>query len=316
MNAVFLDYDTVSMGDLDTSALRRIMPALKLLEDVSESRIAAHLADAEIVLINRLALSRERLLGAPRLKLIALAATGTDNVDLSAAQQLGIAVCNVRRYCTASVVQLVWGMILALTHHLADYRRLAAAGDWRAAQRLPLIQPMRELAGRRLGVIGWGELGRAVAKAGAGVGMEVVVANRRGGAPQGGRLDLDEFLRVADVVSLHCPLSDGNRGMIGARELSLMKPDALLINTARGALIDGRALAEALKSHRLGGAGIDVLAVEPPAADEPLLDPDIPNLLLTPHMGWAAREARQRCLDEMAANIRDFMAGKRRGRVV
>ena len=136
------------------------------------------------------------------------------------------------------------------------------------------------------------------------------------GAPQSGRVPLYELLATADILSLHCPLNDATRGMIGARELALMKPDALLINTARGALIDGPALAAALKAGRLGGAGIDVLPQEPPVQSEPLLDGGIPNLLVTPHIAWAAREARQRCIDEMAANIRDFQSGGRRGRVV
>jgi glycerate dehydrogenase len=146
--------------------------------------------------------------------------------------------------------------------------------------------------------------------------MRVLIANRRGAAPHPDRTDLDQLLAQADVVSLHCPLNDATRGLIGARELSLMKPDALLINTARGALVDGEALAAALKAGRLAGAGIDVLPQEPPANGEPLLDSGIPNLLVTPHVAWAAREARQRCIDEMAANIQDFRSGGRRGRVV
>jgi len=146
--------------------------------------------------------------------------------------------------------------------------------------------------------------------------MQVRIANRPGSAAQSGRVPLDELLASADILSLHCPLNDATRGLIGARELALMKPDALLINTARGALIDGAALAAALKAGRLGGAGIDVLTQEPPVPGEPLLDGPIPNLLVTPHVAWAAREARQRCLDEMAANIRDFQSGGRRGRVV
>jgi glycerate dehydrogenase len=143
-----------------------------------------------------------------------------------------------------------------------------------------------------------------------------LIANRPRSALQSGRLPLDELLASADILSLHCPLNDATRGLIGARELALMKPDALLINTARGALIDGPALATALKAGRLGGAGIDVLPQEPPADDEPLLDGQIPNLLVTPHIAWAAREARQRCIDEMAANLGDFRSGGRRGRVV
>jgi glycerate dehydrogenase len=145
--------------------------------------------------------------------------------------------------------------------------------------------------------------------------MKVVIANRRGGTPKPDRVSLEQMLARSDIVSLHCPLDDSTRGLIGARELKLMKSDALLINTARGALVDGFALAAALKAGRLGGAGIDVLQHEPPADDDPLLDPAIPNLIVTPHIAWAAREARQRCIDEMAANISDFSGGGRRSRV-
>jgi glycerate dehydrogenase len=147
-------------------------------------------------------------------------------------------------------------------------------------------------------------------------GMRTLVSNRPGGPPEPGRVDLDELLAMADIVSLHCPSTAATRGLIGARELELMKPDALLINTARGALVDNRALAQALREGRIGGAGIDVLPQEPPVAGDALLEPGIPNLILTPHIAWAAREARQRCIDEMAANIRDFLGGGRRGRVV
>jgi glycerate dehydrogenase len=316
MSAVFLDYESVSDGDLDTAPLYEVVPQLRFFKSTDESQIAGRIADARIVLTNKMKLTRPKLEAAPRLELITLAATGTDNVDLVAARELGIAVCNVRNYCTASVVQHVWGMILALTHHLLEYRQLAIGGDWaRGAQFTLLDLPFRELAGRRLGVVGWGELGRGVAKVAQAFGMQVDIANRKGSAAQPGRLDLHELLPIADVLTLHCPLTEATRGMMGAREFALMKPDALFINTARGGLVDGRALAAALKAHRLGGAGIDVLPQEPPAGGDPLLEPDIPNLLITPHIAWAARDARQRCLNEMAANIRDFMAGGRRGRV-
>jgi glycerate dehydrogenase len=316
MSALFLDYETVSDGDLDTAVLTRVVPDLRFFDSTAPGEIADRIADANIILVNKCRLPRECLQAAPRLRLIALAATGTDNVDLDAARELGIAVCNVSGYCTASVVQHVWGMILALTHHLLEYRALATGGAWRRGLQFTMLDhPFRELAGRRLGIVGYGTLGRGVAQAAQAFGMHVDIANRAGADPRPGRLDLADLLRVADVVSLHCPLSAATRGLIGARELALMKPDALLINTARGALIDGRALADALRAGRIGGAGIDVLPQEPPADGDPLLDPDIPNLLLTPHIAWAAREARQRCLEEMAANIRDFLGGKRRGRV-
>jgi glycerate dehydrogenase len=317
MNAVFLDYDTVSQGDLDPSALRAVMPGLELRGTTPEEHIDAAIRDAEFVLLNKLRLGRERLRRASRLRLVALAATGTDNVDLAAAAELGIGVCNVRGYCTASVVQHVWGMILSLTQRLPEYRRLAVDGSWSGSEQFTMLSlPIRELAGRNLGIVGWGELGRGVAAAGAAFGMRVLVANRPDGPPQPDRLDLEALLARADVVSLHCPLTPATRGLIDARRLALMKSDALLVNTARGGLVDGHALVAALRAGRLGGAGIDVLAHEPPVDGDPLLDPAIPNLLVTPHVAWAAREARQRCIDMMADNVRDFLAGGRRGRVV
>lgn len=316
LKTVFLDYDTVSNGDLDLTRLREMADDL-ILYDSSDTKIAERIQDADVVLLNKLDLTRELLAGAPRLKLVALAATGTNNVDLIAARERGIAVCNVRAYCTASVVQHVWGLILSLTQHVYEFSRLSKDGSWaRDEAGAAMSYPIHELQGRVFGVVGWGELGRGAARVAEAFGMQVRIANRPGGPPQSGRVPLDELLAAADIVSLHCPLNDATRNLIGARELELMKPDALLINTARGALIDCAALAAALKAGRLGGAGIDVLPQEPPLHGDPLLDSPIPNLLVTPHIAWAAREARQRCIDEVAANIRDFRSGGRRGRVV
>jgi glycerate dehydrogenase len=316
LNTVFLDYDTVSNGDLDLTALREASGNL-ILYDSSEAHAAERIRAADVVLLNKLELRRDLLFGAANLRLVALAATGTNNVDLIAARERGIAVCNVRAYCTDSVVQHVWGLILSLTQHVCEFSRLTQDGSWaRDESRVLLSHPIRELQGRIFGVVGWGELGRGAARIAEAFGMRIIIADRSGSPPQAGRLPLDELLAIADIVSLHCPLNEATRGLIGSRELALMKSDALLINTARGALIDGAALAAALKAGRLGGAGIDVLPEEPPHPGEPLIDAQIPNLLVTPHIAWAAREARQRCIDEMAANIRDFRSGGRRGRVV
>lgn len=317
MRTVFLDYETVSNGDLDPSVLTDVAGAVRFCASTADAEIAERIGGADIVLLNKVRLSRAHLGAAHELKLIVLAATGTDNVDLAAAQERGVAVCNIRGYCTRSVVQHTWAMILALTQHLDAYTRLATDGSWVArAANAALAHPIRELAGRTLGVIGWGELGRAVAKSAEAFGMRVLICDRPGAAPQPGRVALSQLLQEADVVSLHCPLTDATRGLIGARELASMKPDALLINTARGALVDSHALAQSLRQGRLGGAGIDVLPQEPPRDGDPLANPNIPNLILTPHIAWAAREARQRCLGEMAANIQDFLQGGRRGRVV
>jgi glycerate dehydrogenase len=317
MKSIFLDYATVSFhGDLDPASLHRALPGLELRDHTPQPDVARAVAGAEVVLVNKLRLTREIIAGAPNLKLIALAATGTNNIDLDAARERGVAVCNLRDYCTASVVQHVFGVLLLLTHKLREYDALVRSGAWQRGEQFCLLDyPMRELTGRKLGIVGYGTLGRGVARAAQVFGLEVLVANRPGGERVPGRIDLDELLPQVDVLSLHCPLSPATTGLIGARQLGLMKPDAVLINTARGALIDSQALADALRAGRLGGAAIDVLPQEPPVDGNPLLAGDIPNLIVTPHIAWAAREARQRCIDEMAANVEDFRRGGRRGRI-
>ncbi|MGB8326697.1 MAG: NAD(P)-dependent oxidoreductase [Steroidobacteraceae bacterium] len=316
--AAFLDYATVSANDLEPAALKRLLPDIVFYDRTPPEQVAARVSSCEIVLGNKARFTREVLAASPRLRLIILAATGTDNVDLEAARGRGVAVCNIRDYCTPSVVQYVLGVILALTHRLQDYSRLATDGSWGASPQFTLLSlPIRELRGRALGVVGWGALGRATARAAeTALGMRVLVANREGGERVPGRVDLRELLPRVDVLTLHCPLTAATRGLIGREELALLKPDAMIINTARGALIDEQALADALRAGRLGGAAVDVLSEEPPVHGNPLLDPGIPNLLVTPHVAWAARESRQRCLDEMALNIDDFLRGGRRGRVV
>jgi glycerate dehydrogenase len=316
MRALYLDYDSVSYADLDAAPLLAVLPDLEFLPTPADEAVSGLIRDAEVILVNRTPLTRARLAAAPRLRLIACSGTGTDYVDLAAAQEFGIAVCNVVDYCTTSVAQHAWSLILALTQQLVGYRRACTDGAWASGDesRIPHA-PIRELTGRTLGIVGWGNLGRAVAAIAPAFGMQVVVANRAGAAPVAGRLPLPQLLGRADVVSLHCPLNAATRGLIGAAELALMKPDALLINTARGGLVDAAALAQALRAGRLGGAGIDVLEPEPPRADNPLLDGSLPNLIVTPHVAWGAHEARQRCLDEMAANIREFLAGGQRNRV-
>jgi glycerate dehydrogenase len=316
MQAVYLDYDSVSYADLDTAPLLEVLPELKFLHTPTDDEVVGLIRDARIILVNKTRLTRERLVAAPHLRLIVCSGTGTDNVDLAAARERGIAVCNVIDYCTASVAQHAWSLILCLTQRLFEYRRASVDGSWASGLESRVrVYEIRELAGRTLGIVGWGNLGRAVARIAPAFGMQVVIANRAGAGPTAGRMDLRELLRVADVVSLHCPLNELTRGLIGAAELALMKPDALLINTARGGLVDAAALALALREGRLGGAGIDVLAREPPVDGNPLLDPEIPNLIVTPHVAWGAREARQRCLAEMAANIREFQGGRRRNRL-
>jgi glycerate dehydrogenase len=316
VRAVFLDYGTVSNGDLDTASLERALPGIVVHARTAQQDVPARIAGFEAVLANKSRIDGAAIRANPQLRFVALTATGVDNVDLASAREAGIAVCNLRDYCTASVAQHVFALLLALTHKLAEYDALVAQGRWQAAAQFSVFPfPIRELPGRTLGIVGYGTLGKAVATIATAFGMQVEVANRPGGVRQDGRRDLDDLLPELDVLTLHCPLTDATRGLISRARLARMKPDAVLINTARGALVDTAALAEALRAGRLGGAGIDVLENEPPPADHPLLDPSIPNLILTPHVAWAAREARQRCLDELALNVQSFLGGGRRNRV-
>lgn len=316
MRAVFLDFGTVSSGDLDTGPLERVLPGVALHERTAQAGVPARIAGHEVVLANKSVIDGAAIAANPQLKLVALTATGVDNVDVAAARARGVAVCNLRDYCTDSVAQHVFALLLALTRRIADYDALVAGGRWQEAGQFSVFPyPIRELSGRTFGIVGHGALGGAVAKIARAFGMRVEIANRPGGSPAAGRRDLDDMLPGLDVLSLHCPLTEATRGLIGRARLARMKPDAVLINTARGALVDAGALAEALRAGRLGGAGIDVLEREPPPAGHPLLDRSVPNLIVTPHVAWAAREARQRCLDELALNVQSFLDGGRRNRV-
>lgn len=317
MRGVFLDLATVDHDDIDLGPLERVLEPLLSHAVTAKADIVGHIGDAEVAISNKVVLDADTIAAAPDLKLICLAATGFNNVDIDAAREHDIAVCNIRGYCTASVAQHALALILALNSHLKEYAALLRDGAWRESPQFTMLDfPIMELTGRKLGIVGYGELGGAVAKLGHAFGMEVLVAARPGTEPSPGRIALESLLPQVDVLSLHCPLTDATRGLIGERELAAMQPHALLINTARGALVDEAALAKALRGGRLGGAGIDVLSEEPPVHGSPLLADDIPNLILTPHIAWAAREARQRAVDEIAENIRAFRAGTPRNRVV
>lgn len=319
MRGVFFDLASLDRGDLDLTALRASLPQWRFYADTPADRRRDHLGDAEVVVSNKVVLDAALLADAPRLRLICVAATGTNNVDLDAAAAHGIAVCNVRGYATASVVQHVFGVLLALLRNLAPYQQAARDGRWQASRHFCLLDyPIQELAGLRLGIIGYGELGQAVAQAARFFDMEVLVAQRPGGtAPaSAGRVELEHLLPAVDVLSLHCPLAPNTRGLIGARELARMGASAVLINTARGGIVDEAALVTALRARRLAGAAVDVLAQEPPAAGDPLLAADIPNLILTPHVAWASRSARQRLVAGLVENVRGFLAGALANRVV
>ncbi len=314
---VFLDTDTVDPGDLDLSALQEFPISWNTFGTTAGDQIQARVRDATVVISNKVPLARGTLTQAKNLKLVVIAATGTNNIDLEAATGLGITVCNVRDYGTPSVVQHVYALILALTTRLPQYQRAVADGRWQRHPHFCLLDfPIRELAGLTLGIVGYGALGRGVAEAAPAFGLTVKIGQRPGGAPQPGRVPIEQLLREADIVSLHCPLTDETRDLIGERELQLMKDDAILINTARGGIVNESALAQALRNGTIAGAGVDVLSQEPPVDGNPLLDPDIPNLIVTPHIAWAARASRQRVVDIVVANIRAYLHGKPQNVVV
>lgn len=315
-HGVFLDLETVDQGDIDLGPLLESGTSWKLHRYTDPADVEDRIRDAHVVVSNKVVLDRQSIVSARRLGLICVAATGTNNVDLAAARAQGITVSNVTGYATAAVVQHVFGLVLALTTRLPNYQRAVAGGRWGNSRQFCLLDyPIRELGGLTLGIVGYGELGRGVAKVGEAFGMRVQISQRPGAPARPGRISLDDLLGEADVLSLHTPLADNTRNLIGARELALMKPDAILINTARGGIVDESSLAQALRKGHLGGAGVDVLAVEPPREGSPLLEPDIPNLIVTPHIAWASRQARQRLLDEVTANVRAFLEGKPRNRV-
>ncbi len=313
---VLLDRDTLSIDDLDFRRLESTLSDWQLYPLTGPEEVAERVAGAEVVVSNKVVLPREVLETASRLKLICVAATGTNNIDLQAAKDLDIPVTNARSYGTASVVQHVFSLILALTTRLAEHQLAATNGTWGQSPMFCVFDfPFRELAGKTIGIVGYGELGRGVEKVARAFDMEVMIAQRPGGEERAGRVPLDELLQHSDVVSLHVPLADNTHNLIGERELDLMKPDALLINTARGGIVDEAALAAALRRGDLGGAGFDVLTAEPPVMGNPLLDYVGTNLILTPHVAWASREARQRLVNQVADIIEAFKRGEMRNQV-
>lgn len=313
---VFLDVASVDRGDITWSPLKAFSHQWMWHEVTTSQQTLERIIDADLVISNKVVLDRLLLEACRDLKLICIAATGTNNVDLEAANELGIAVTNVTGYATASVVQHVFSLILSLVTRQQQYQQAVTRGDWQHATQFCLLNyPIWELSGKCLGIVGYGELGRAVAQVAEAFAMKVLVAQRPDGVPESGRLMLDELLPKVDVLSLHMPLAKNTRNLIGARELDLMKSHALLINTARGGIVDESALADALVNGDLGGAGVDVLSTEPPTDDNPLLNPNVPNLIVTPHIAWASLQARQRLVDSVAANIQAFQAGEFRNRV-
>ena len=317
MKAVLLDWATMG-PDLDITALKALLPELEIFDDTDDDQLAERIAGAEIVLGNKVLLSEPLFESAPEMRLIGLTATGTDNVDLEAAKKRGIAVCNIRAYCTQSVAEHVFGCILNLAHGLDAYAADVRRGAWQEADDFCMLTyPIRELSAMTLGIIGYGELGKGVADIARAFNMDVIVAARPGDeAIPEGRVSMDDLLQRADVISLHCPLNNVTRNLFGAAEFKAMKKTAFLINTARGGLVDSQALVAALRDGEIAAAAVDVLPKEPPTDGDPLLNYEGCNLMVTPHIAWGTLTARQGAIDELTANIAAFLEGKERCRVV
>jgi glycerate dehydrogenase len=280
-------------------------------------QIVERLRDATIAICNKLPLRADVLAQLPSLRLIAVAATGVDNIDLEFCRSHNIAVCNGRNYATTSLPEHVLSLIFALRRNLIAYREDVIRGEWQQAKQFCLLDhAINDVRGSTMGIVGYGALGKATENLARAVGMEVLVAERKGvGVIREGRASFADVLRRSDVLSLHCPLTDATRNLIGAAELKLMKPTAILINTARGALVDEAALVEGLKDGTIGGAGIDVLRVEPPENSNLLLEEKLPNLVVTPHIAWASREAMQALADQVIDNLEAFVRGEPRNLV-
>jgi glycerate dehydrogenase len=277
-------------------------------------QVAERLAGAEIAVVNKVRVSAESLARLPQLRLIAVAATGTDNVDLAHCAKQGVVVSNIRGYATTTVPEHTFALILALRRSLVAYAASVQAGAWqRAGQFCYFDYPIRDLRGSRLGVIGGGAIGQAVAALGRAFGMEVVFSTQKGGPDRPHYLPFEAVIETADVLTLHCPLTAATRGMIDERALRRMKRSAILINTARGPLIDDAALTRALDERWIAGAALDVTTPEPPQADHTLVKlVGRPNFILTPHVAWASREAMQALADQLIDNIEAFVDGSPR----
>lgn len=315
LRIVFLDRETLRP---DTVLRAPAFPHdLTTHDHTAPGQTAARIADADIVITNKVKITADALAGAPNVKLVAVAATGFDCVDIEACKARGIVVSNIRDYARDTVPEHVFALIFALRRSLVAYREAVIAGRWQEAGQFCFHDfPIEDLAGSTLGVIGGGALGGGVAAIGRALGMTVQVSARKGALPGPDRVAFETVLATSDVISLHCPLTPETRGLIGDAEFAAMKPTALLINAGRGGLVDEAALVRAIVGGLIGGAGFDVVTAEPPPADHPLMAlAKRPNFILTPHVAWASKSAVQTLTDQLVDNIEAFVRGEPRNRV-
>jgi len=310
MRIVVLDGFTLNPGDLTWNDLHSLGDCA-IHERTPPQDVVPRAADAEIVLTNKAALTREQIQTLPKLKYIGVLATGYDIVDVAAARERNIPVTNVPTYGTRSVAQHTLALLLELTQHVGHHARTVRDGRWTKSPDFCYWDyPLVELDGLTMGVVGFGRIGRTVAALATAFGMKVLAASSTSRRDPSGVpfVDLETLFRQSDVVSLHCPLTQQTKNLVNQELLALMKPTAFLLNTSRGPLIDERALAEALDAGRIAGAAVDVLSVEPPPADHPLLRAR--NCMVTPHIAWATRAARSRLMQVAVTNVRAFLLGK------
>lgn len=311
MKIVVLDGYTENPGDLSWEGFEALGD-MTVYDRTAADEILARAKGAQVLLTNKTPLNAETLAAlAPELQYIGVLATGYNVVDIAAARSHGVPVCNIPTYGTAAVAQFVMALLLELCHHVGDHSRSVKAGDWsRCPDFCYWNTPLIELAGKTFGVVGYGRIGRAAAKLAAAFGMEVLACDAHASAGSDGvarMVSLEELLAASDVISLHCPLFESNREMIDREAIARMKDGVLLINTSRGPLIDEQALADALHTGKVAGAGLDVLTVEPARPDNPLMKE--PNCLITPHIAWAPKESRQRLMDIAVDNLKAWLAG-------
>lgn len=310
MNAVFLDYESLDKNDLDFSALHAVFSQLELYPSTLATQVLARVQHADVIISNKVVLDAETLKQCSSLKLILISATGTNNIDLAQAKAQGITVCNCQGYGTSAVAQHTLMLMLALATSVIQYDRAVKQGEWNKSPIFCLLDfPIVELAGKTLGILGYGELGQAVAKLAEAFGMKIIVGALPNRSTEN-RVALSELLPQVDFLSLHCPLTEETRDLIDSQAFERMKPSAFLINCARGGIVNEQALATALRTGQIAGAATDVLSVEPPKEGNVLLADDIPNLIITPHNAWGSVDARQRIVQQLTENALAFQQGQ------
>lgn len=311
MKIVILDGRALNPGDLSYDCIRQFGEVTLYQRTETEAETIERVGDSEIVLVNKVPITEAVLAACPGIRLICVQATGYNIVDCDACARRGIPVTNVPSYGTAAVAQFTMALILELCHRIGLHDESVHRGDWVKSDNFCYwLTPQTELAGKTLGILGFGRIGREVGKLAKAFGMQVIACNRsqcEEGRQIGEYVDMDTLLARSDILSLHCPQTPGTEKIINARSLAKMKDGAMLINTARGGLLDENAVAEALRSGKLRGAAVDVVSKEPMAPDNPLLS--APGCIITPHIAWAPVESRQRLLDCVVENIRCFLNG-------